>query len=55
MIGGAFVASLLQGTLGMGSGHATNFTLLSLSIIPEVVSGTSGFIVTYNTLAALIQ
>lgn len=52
---GAIVAGVLQGVLGMGSGHMLSYILLSLGFIPEVVSGTSGFLVMYTTLATLIQ
>lgn len=55
LLGGATGAGLLQGLLGMGSGHMISLALLNLDFLPEVVSGTSGFLVAYTTLAALIQ
>ena len=55
IVGGSFMAGILQGTLGMGSGHTISLALLAIGSLPEVVSGTSGFIVAYITLATLIQ
>lgn len=55
VLGGAVMAGLLQGLLGMGSGHMISFALLSLDFLPEVASGTSGFLVAYTTLATLVE
>lgn len=54
VLAGAVMAGLLQGVLGMGSGHMISLALLSLGFLPEVVSGTSGFLVAYTTMATLV-
>lgn len=54
IVGGGLIAGLLQGIIGMGSGHMISLVLLSYSFSPEVTSATSGYIIFFVGSASLI-
>lgn len=55
IVGGGIVAGLLQGIIGMGSGHMISLVLLSMEFRPEVTSGTSGYIIFFVGSASMIE
>jgi uncharacterized membrane protein YfcA len=52
---GGIVAGILQGVIGLGSGHMITLVLLSLNFRPEVTSGTTGYIVFFVGSASMIE
>jgi uncharacterized membrane protein YfcA len=52
---GGIVAGILQGVIGLGSGHMISLVLLSLNFRPEVTSGTTGYIVFFVGSASMIE
>lgn len=52
---GGIVAGLLQGIIGMGSGHMISLVLLSMNFRPEVTSGTAGYIIFFVGSASMIE
>lgn len=55
IVAGGIVAGLLQGVIGMGSGHMISLVLLSMDFRPEVTSGTSGYVVFFVGSASMIE
>lgn len=55
IVAGGLAAGLLQGIIGMGSGHMISLVLLSMFMRPEVTSATSGFMIFFIGSASLVE
>jgi hypothetical protein len=52
---GGIVGGLLQGIIGLGSGHCMVGSLLYLGLNPKVASATSGYMIVFIGLSSLIE
>lgn len=55
MVLGGFLAGLVQGLVGLGSGFIVIFYLLRNGVIPQVASAVSGYIILFVGSASLLQ